>query len=223
MSSPILWLVHKDLVSELRSRRVWPETLQLGVVVAVVFGLQVDLPAEYQQRVGATLLWFTLLFASLPTLERSFAGEREERCLDGLLLSPVNPSAAYVAKLAANLVVLTALMAVLVTLWVALLGVPLLAAPGATATVALLGTLGIAAVGTLLSGLLGGVGGRGTGLAVLMVPLTIPVLVAASEATRMTLEHDLGAGWWRWVAFLAGFAGVFLIAGGVLFEFAVKD
>ena len=82
------WLIHKDLVSECRSRQVWPVTLQLGALVAVLFSLQIDLPGEQRRRIAGTLLWFAILFASLPTLERSFASEHEDRCLDGLLLSP---------------------------------------------------------------------------------------------------------------------------------------
>jgi heme exporter protein B len=223
VTTKIHWLIHKDLVSECRSRQVWPETLHLGILVAVVFGLQIELPGEYQRRVAGTLLWFAILFASLPTLERSFTSEREERCLDGLLLSPVSPATVYLAKLAVNMIVLTVLACLLIPLWVVLLGVPLLSHPAAIVLVAFLGNLGIAAIGTLLSALVGGLGPRGGGLALLVLPLVIPVVVAAAEATRLILENDLGREWWRWIQFLAAFAVVFVVAGSVLFEYAVKE
>jgi heme exporter protein B len=223
VTTKIHWLIYKDLVSECRSRQVWPETLHLGILVAVVFGLQVNLPAEHQRRVAAALLWFAILFAGLPTLERSFASEQDDRCLDGLLLAPVPPSTVYLAKLVVNLIVLAALACLLVPLWTVLLGVPLLSSPAAIGLVALLGILGIAAVGTLLSALVGGLGPRSRGLAHLVLPLVVPVLVAAAECTRLTLEHDFGREWWRWVQFLACFATVFVLAGSVLFEYAVSD
>ena len=217
------WLISKDLVSECRSRQVWPVTLQLGVVVAVFFSLQLDLPSEQRRRIAGMLLWFAILFASLPTLERSFSSEREEHCLDGLLLSPISPATVYLAKLAVNMIVLAALACLLIPLWTALLGVPLLSSPAAIVLVAFLGNLGIAAVGTLLSALIGGLGPRSGGLALLVLPLVIPVMLAAAEATRLILEDDLGPEWWRWVQFLATYAVVFVVAGTVLFEHAVKD
>ena len=223
MRSKIHWLIYKDLLSECRSRQVWPETLHLGILVAVLFGLQINLPGEQQRRVAGTLFWFAIVFAGLPTLERSFAAEQEDRCLDGLRLSPVAPAAVYLAKLGVNLIVLGSLACLLIPLWTILLGVPLLAAPGAMALLALLGIVGIAAVGTLLSALVAGLGPRSRGLALLVLPLVVPVLVAASEATRLLLENDLGGPFDRWIVFLACFAVVFVVAGTVLFEYAVCE
>jgi heme exporter protein CcmB len=216
-------LVQRDLAGEWRARRAWPETMHLGVLVAVLFGLQLDLPAEGRQRVAGALFWFATLFAALPTLERGFDAEREDGLLDGLRLASVPPATLFLAKLAANALVLAALSALLVALWVAVLRVPLLDAPGATLAVCLLGDAGVAAVGTLLGALLGGLGGRSGSLATLVLPLVLPVVLAASEATRLGLEGDLGPAWGRWVLLLAAFAVVFVAAGCALFEFTVAD
>jgi heme exporter protein B len=218
-----VWLVHRDLQGELRARRTLPETLHLGLLVAVLLGLQLDLPAEGQRRIAGALFWFATLFASLPSLERSFAPEREDRLIDGLRLSSVAPSTLFLAKLAVNLLTLAALSCLLVPLWCVVLRVPLLATPAATVAVCLLGNAGIAAVGTLLSALLGGLGARAGSLAMLLVPLVIPVILAASEATRLNLEGDHGPAWWRWAALLAAFALVFGVAGCALFEFAIDE
>ncbi len=223
MTTKLHWLIYKDLVSECRSRQVWPVTLQLGALVAVLFSLQLDLPGEQQRRMTGPLLWFAILFASLPILERSFTSERENCCLDGLLLSPIAPATIFLAKLATNWIVMAALACLLIPLWTALVGVPLLASPAAIILVTLLGNLGIATVGTLLSALVGGLGPRSGGLALLVLPLVIPVLMAAAESTRLILENDLGREWWRWVQFLATFSVVFVAAGTVLFEYVVRD
>jgi heme exporter protein B len=219
----IYWLIHKDLVSECRSRQVWPVTLQLGALVAVLFSVQIDLPAEQRSRIAGPLLWFAILFASLPTLEKSFASEREHGCLDGLLISPMTPLTVYLAKLAVNLIVLVMLDCLLIPLWIVLLGTPLQGSPAALLLVAVFGSLGIAAVGTLLSALVGGLGSRSGGIALLIVPLLIPVMLAAAESTRLILVGELGREWWRWTQFLGGYAVVFIIAGSVLFEYTVKD
>jgi heme exporter protein B len=217
------WLISKDLISQYRSRHAWPVTLLFGAMIAVLFGLQIDLPAEPRRRIAGPLLWSAILFAVLPTLERSFWSEREDDCLDGLLVAPIAPSRVYIAKLVVNLLVLIALACLLIPLWVALLGVPLLAHPAAIFLVALLGNLGIAAVGTLLGALVCGLGPRSGGLAILAVPLLLPVVLAAAECTRLILEDDLGREWWLWIQFLGTAAVVFVVAGAALFEYAVRD
>ena len=102
-------MIHKDLVSEWRSRRAWPAMILLGIVVAVVFSVQMDLPSEYKRQMAASLLWVAIFLAAALGLDRSFALEREDGCWQALLLYPVSPSAIYLAKLAVNIVWLAAL------------------------------------------------------------------------------------------------------------------
>lgn len=223
MSRALRSLIEKDFVSEWRSQRVWAETLYLGVVTAFLFSIQIQLPGDYQGEIGAPLLWFAILFAGMPTLEHSFATEREDGFLDSLLMAPVPLVTVYLAKLAVNVIVLGGLACLLIALWVVLLEVPLLDRPVALLPVAFLGSLGIASVGTLLSALLGSQRASTGNLMIVVLPLVLPVVIAASEATRLILEGDLGLEWLRWILFLLCFGVVFTVAGSALFEFAVKE
>ena len=223
MRSPLLWLIQKELVIQGRSRRIWAETVQLGLLTGFLFGLQLRLPGEYQREVGATLLWFAVLFAGMPTLERSFAADREDGFLDGLRLGGVPTSALFYSKLAVNALVFGLLGGLLAVLWVVLLDLPLMARPVALLAVSVPAILGIAAVGTLLGAVFGGRGERTGSLTILILPLVLPVVLAASEGTRLTMEGNLGGELARWVLFLATFAVVFGVAGGALFEYAVKE
>ena len=223
MAAKLWWLIHKDLISESRGRRVWPAMLLFGTVVALVFSVQMDLLATEKQRLVGGLLWLAIFFAGMLAIDRSFASEREDGCWEGLLLYPISPTAVYVAKLAVNVVALGALQCVLIPLFVVLSDVPLLAQPGAMLLVAILGNLGIAAVGTLLSALATGIPRGGSLLALLVLPTVIPVVIAAAEATRLIAQGDLGAEWWRWVQLLGAFAVIFITAGVVLFDFAIED
>ena len=67
------WIFHKDLITEFRARRVWPAMLLLGVIVGVVFSLEMDLLPEQKQRMVGGLLWLAIFFAGLTALDRSFA------------------------------------------------------------------------------------------------------------------------------------------------------
>ena len=159
--------------------------LLLGVVVAMVFGIQVQLPAEQKRQMAGSLLWLAIFFAGMLALDRSFAAEREDGCWEGLLLYPLAPATIYLAKLAVNVVCLAVLELLLVPLFVVLADVPLLAHPWAMLLVALLGNLGIAAVGTLLGALTAGLRHGSSLSALLILPMVVPVVLAAAEATRL--------------------------------------
>jgi heme exporter protein B len=223
MTAQIWWIIRKDLVSEWRSRRAWPAMLLMGIVVAVVFSLPLDMPAEYRRQTAATLLWVAIFLAATIGLDRSFALEREDGCWHALRLHPVPASSVYLAKLGVNIVWLAALQCVLIPLFVVLADVPLLAHPWAMLLVALLGNASIASAGTLLSALAMRVH-KGVQLTVLLtLPTTIPVVLAAAQATRLLVENRLDGPWWDWNGLLAVFAAVFIVAGIVLIDFVAED
>ena len=219
----LYWIVSKDLLSECRSLRVWPAMLLLGVVVALMFAMQADLPPDRLRQVVGGLLWLTIFFAGTLALDRSFAVEREDGCWEGLLCYPVSPTYIYLAKLIVNVVALAALECVLIPLFAVLTDVPLLAHPGPIVAVAVLGNLGLAAVGTLLSAV-ANTGRQSTYLLPLLtLPAVVPLVLGAAEATRLAVAEDFGPDWWRWVQMLAAFAVIFVAAGVALFEFAVEE
>jgi heme exporter protein B len=223
VAQKLYWMVSKDLLAECRSLRVWPAMLLLGVVVALMFAMQGDLPPAQMRQIVGGLLWLTIFFAGTLVLDRSFAAEREDGCWEGLLCYPVSPATIYLAKLAVNIIALAALECALIPLFAILTGVPLLAHPAPILAVAVLGNLGIAAVGTLLSAVANT--GRQSSylLPLLVLPAIIPLVLGAADATRLALEHDFGPAWWRWVQLLAAFAIIFITAGIALFEFAVEE
>lgn len=223
MIAQFFWLVHKDLLSEWRSPRVWPTMLLFGVAVAVVFNVQMDVPAEHRLRIQGGLLWLAIFFAGMLAVDRSFAAEREEGCWQAMMLYPLPPAVVFLAKLAANAIALGALQIVLIPLFAAFSGVPLLARPGAMLLVAVLGNLGLAAAGTVVSALTAGVR-RNAGLIVLLVlPLSFPVVLGAAEATRLIAEGQLDAAWLNWVKLLAVFAAVFTAVAALLFDEVIEE
>jgi heme exporter protein B len=223
MITKFYWIVCKDLVSEYRARQVWPAMLMLGILVSFLFNIQLDAVAEGRTWIVGMLIWLAIYFAGILALHRTFAMEQEENCWDALCLYPVNATWIYLAKFAVNLITLAALQVVVLSLFVIFSKVPLLDHPLRMFTVALLGNIGLTSIGTLLGGVWS-VNRQGTSmLAFLTLPLAIPVLLAASEATRLTMAHESGPLWWRWVGLLVVFAVVFVTAGILLFELLVED
>ena len=223
MAAKLWWIMQKDLTCEYRDRRAWPAMVLLGALVAMLFGLQMDLPAEGKYRIVGSLLWLATVLAGLPGLDRAFACERDDECWQGLLLCPISSTTVYLGKLAANVVVLAGLQCVLIPLFVLFSDVPLLAHPWAMLLVAALGNVAIAAVGTLLGAVAAGARRGGSLLTLLMLPTVVPVVVAAAEATRLIVENDFAVPWWRWIQLLAAFAIIFTTAGMMLFDVAVEE
>jgi heme exporter protein B len=223
LAAKLWWMIHKDLISEWRARRAWPAMLLFGMMVALMFSAQIDPLPERKAQITGSLLWLAIFFAGMPAIDRSFAAEREEGCGQGLLLYPISSTAIFLAKLGVNVVALGVLQAVLIPLFIVLCDAPLAMHPGAMLLVAMLGNLGIASVGTLLSALTSGTRQSGSLLALLALPLAIPVVLAAAKATQCLGGNQIDADWRLWVQLLGAFAGVFVMAGVLLFDFVMED
>ncbi len=217
------WIIQKDLMSELRARRTWPAMLVLGIVVALVFSLQMDLLLEQKQQVVGGLLWLAIFFAGMTAVDRSFAVEHEEGCWQGMKLLPVGPCIVFLAKWVVNVVALLALACLLIPLFFVLGELPLWAHADEMLLIAVLVCPGLAAVGTLVSALAIGSGRGGSPLVLVVLPLVIPVLLAAAECTRLVVQGQFDDSWWRWIQLLGAFAVVFTTAGTLLFDYAIED
>ena len=223
MAAKLWWLIQKDLITEIRSKRAWPAMLLLGVVVAVVLTVQMRLLPDQRRQIVGALLWLAVFFSGLLGIDRSCSSEQNEGCWQVLLLYPVSPSLVYWSKFLTNVVALLVVECLLIPLFGALSDSELLQPLWAICLVALLASLGLSAVGTLLSALANGVGLSGQLLTLLVLPLSIPVLLAAAEATRLIAFDQIGAEWWRWVQLLGGFAVIFITAGTILIEFVIEE
>ena len=95
----VVTLARKDLLLELRSRDTVPAMLLFVVSTLVVFNFA--LPAESGDRAAYGLLWVAIVFTALLGLTRAFLAEREERVLDGLVLTPCDRSAIWLGKVVA--------------------------------------------------------------------------------------------------------------------------
>jgi heme exporter protein B len=85
-----------------------------------------------------------------------------------------------------------------------------------------LGTLGFAAVGTILSTISANTRMKEVMLPVLQIPLTVPVVIACVEATRQILT-EVRPQIATWLYILAGFSIVYLTVSYLVFEFVVEE
>ncbi len=157
----------------------------LIVVTLVPFALGPDL--ALLRRVGPAILWIGALLASLLALERLLSTDHEDGSLDLILMSQVPLELALGAKALAHWLT-TGLPLVIATPFLALL---LNLEPQATVAVALTllaGTPALTFTGLIGAALTVSLRRGGLLVAVLVLPLTVPVLifgVAASNAAMI--------------------------------------
>jgi heme exporter protein B len=167
------------------------------------------------------VLWATVAFASTLGLSRSLAREQQSGCIDGLLLAPVDRSAIFFGKAIGNLLFMTAVEIVLLPLFSALFDVPLLR-PGVVLVV-VLGTIGYAAVGTLLAAIAVNTRAREVMLPVLLLPLAIPALIAAVQATAGLVEGATLNEVNGWVQLLVVYDLVIVAVAMLTFGYVVEE
>ena len=94
----------KDVLLEFRSRTAFVSALVFTALVLAIFNFARDPTAVSATDLAPGILWITFTFAAMLGLNRAFGLERENRALDGLLLSPASRTAIFVGKVVANLV-----------------------------------------------------------------------------------------------------------------------
>jgi heme exporter protein B len=216
-------LVRKDARRECRARMTWPAVLLLGFTLVLTLELQADFPVDVKRQFVGSLLWLAMFFAGTLSLERSFADENDNGCWDALRMCPVPPAAIYTAKLAFNFAMLMAAAAVLIPLLTVLSDAAFFDRPLAMLLVTVLANLGLAAVGTLIGAMVGGVRRRSNLIVLLLLPLIMPVMLGAGEATRLVIQGKLDEEFWRWIQLVAAFDVLFVTASLLFFEFVMEE
>ena len=211
----------KDVLLDLRSRDRLGHMAVFALLVVAL--LSIVLPASKPERLAWTpaLLWVVTLFTSLLGLARSFQAEVEEGALALLVQAPVDRGWVFLGKAGATLVALLGVELWAAILFTVFLDVDWSAGALACAGAALLGGIGLAAVGTLLSAVSVGVRFREFLLPVLLFPLVLPILVLASRITGEALAgREIPTLWW---AAFSLYDWVFALIGFFVFDSVLED
>jgi heme exporter protein B len=179
-------VARKDLVLEMRSRERVVSMATFAVLVAVVFSFALD-PTVRARSIAGAMVWVTILFAGTLGLGRSFALEREQDALAGLLLAPVDRGALFLGKFAANLLIVLAVELVILPVYALFFGLDFLGSLGALAAIMALATFGFILLGTLFAAVSTHTRLGDTLLPILLLPLLLPVVIFAASATQRLL------------------------------------
>ena len=215
-------IIAKDIAAELRTREMLSSMGVFAILVIIVFNFAFEL-TERQIIETATpgALWVTIIFAGMLGLNRSLSVELDKGCLDGLLLTPVDRSAIFFGKALGNALFMLIVEAIVLPLFVVFFNVPLV--QPWVILIVVLGTLGFAGVGTLLSSMAVNTRAREVMLPILLFPVAMPELIAAVKATSGAMMGLPVSEWQQWLSLLIVFDVVLIAVSFMVFEYVVEE
>ena len=211
----------KDVVGDWRRRATLSSMLFFAVSVLVVFQVAFDPSRQEATRLLPGLVWTTLLFTSLMGLGRVFQSEEEDGAFDGLMLASMPRGTIFLGKWLGNLLLTLLVEVLLLPLTLVLFNVDAWLLLPSLLGVLVLGTLGLTGLGVLLAAMTQAARSRETLLALLLLPLTAPLLIAGVQSMAAILEP--GADGVPWLRLLLIFDVIYLALAPWAFGWLVKE
>jgi len=216
-----LAITRKDILSEARSKEIVFSALIFAILVIIIFNFAFGADQTSMTLVAPGILWVTFTFAGVLSLNRSFVAEKEENCLEGLMIAPMPREVIYIGKGLGSLLFMVVIEIIALPIFTVLFNVSALSLP--VIVITLLATIGFAAVGTLFSALAVNTKARDMVLPILFLPVVVPVIISAVKATSLALT---GSGWsdlGSWLAILGAFDVIFMVVSFWVFPFIVEE
>jgi heme exporter protein B len=217
-----LLLLRKDLLLELRRRDSLLTMFFFGTLLLFVFHFSFDLPPDRVAEMAPALLWLAFLFTGTLGLTQLFQVERENHCLEALLLSPLDRGALFLAKSCFTLLLMFLVEAVVMPLFWILFNLQGWNLLPQLFLVTLLGTVGFCVLGTIMSAVTLRARARELLLPLVLFPLMIPVILATIRCMENIMSAgDLGAAE-SWLRLLLGFDVIFVTVGILIFDRVIE-
>lgn len=211
----------KDVAGDFRRRATLSSMLFFAISVLVVFQAAFE-PDRYEaMRLLPGLLWTTVLFTSLVGLGRVFQAEEEDGAFEGLLLSPMPRGVIYLGKWMGNLLLTVLVELLLLPLMLILFNVDAWGQLPAIFGILLLGSIGLTSLGVLLAAMTQTARSRETLLALLLLPLVAPLLIAGVQATAAVMNQAVAAA--PWLRLMTVFDVVYLALAPWAFGWLVEE
>jgi len=193
-SSMFGWLVWRDLILAWRRRADVLATLFFFIIVVSLFPLGIGPERETLRTIAPGVVWVAALLASMLSLGRIFGNDYQDGTLEQLLLTPQSTYLVVLAKVLAHWIVSEIPLVVIAPV----LGVQFGLSQNGLAIVVvslLLGTPVLSVIGSVGAALTLGLRAANVLVALLVLPLYIPVLIFGSGAVQASVTGSSPQAW----------------------------
>jgi heme exporter protein B len=218
-----LLIARKDLAIEYRTRSAFFASLVFSLLGVSIFFMVWDPTAVRPIDIAPGVLWTIFAFAGMLGLHRAFGLELQTRAMDGLLLAPVPREAIFLGKALANLVYVTAVLAITIPAVVLFYNLEFGSGLLILGAIGLLAAVGLVSVGTLFSSMTVHTRFAELLLPMLALPFFIPVVVPAAQASAKLLVGASLQTVLPWIQLLVAFDIMFGVACVLAFPFTIED
>jgi len=180
MFSAFTTLLKRDLTLAMRRRSDWLNPLFFFVIVVTLFPLGVGPDGSLLAEIAPGVIWVAALLATLLALDGLFRDDYIDGSLEQLLLSPQPLTVLVLAKTLAHWMISGLPLVLLSPLLALLMQLPVRALPALLASL-VLGTLSLSLIGAIGAALTVGLKRGSVLLALLVLPLFIPILIFGSS------------------------------------------
>ncbi len=215
-------IARKDLTTELRAKAGFNGVASLAVTILILLGLALGPDGEALRNAAVGAVWLAILFSGVLAFNRSFQVELESGALEPLLLYPGPRWTIFAGKLLANLIFVSLMVVVVMTVGIVLYGITIPDRWPTLLGVTALGVIGLVVLGTFYASMASRSRAREVLLPLLLFPMLVPVLLAATTASKALLGADLMHESGAWIRLLIGYDIVFLIATFIAFEHVIE-
>lgn len=198
-----LTIASKDLKAEIRSKETVNASLSFAIVILLLFSFAFEPTSEVMEDITGGLLWLVFAFAGALVVNRSFARDQPNDCLDALVASPISASALFLGKAIANYLMLLSLELICLPIFGLFYNVNWTRQLAPLMLTFALATWGLSIVGTTFSAMTVNLRLRELMLPMLVYPIMIPCLLGAILLTAKLIAGEPME--YLWLRLLIGF------------------
>lgn len=213
----------KELMVEFRNKQMINSYLILSLMIIISFRFSFSIMDYSFSQLASPILWIAFFFTGMFSLSIIYKREIEEGTMEGLLLTPISPSSIYLGKFLANLLVIFCLELFTMLIFFVFFPVKL---PDlfVLLTIIIIGTIGIVALGNIISAISSNLAQSGVMLPVILVPVLLFTIIMSSIGA--TSKVFAGAHLFdviQEIRFILVFDVVFLAIGYLLIDYVLED
>ena len=184
----ILTLLYKEGALELNTGQLIGSMFLFALLAGVIFSMTLGVGGEITTYFPG-VFWFSQIFAVLLILNRSIAREKENNCLEIIILSGSSREAVMSARIIANFFLFVLLSIVITPVFFVLFDMTLSWHILQLLLIVLTFQVGMAITGSIMSFLVNLTRMGELLLPVLLLPLLLPLILGATEATELAIQQ----------------------------------